>query len=277
MSIYAVGDVQGCFDELQQLLSYIKFDAQCDILWLTGDLVSRGPKSLEMLRFIKSLGVNAITVLGNHDLHLLAIAQGVRTTNDVGIKAILQAPDREELLNWLRQRPLMHHSTDLGYCLIHAGLPPQWDLEHALVYAGELEQVLRSETYGDFLLHMYGDHPSLWSDGLTGWDRLRFICNSFTRLRYCDKSGRMNLQPTGAPGTQPDKDMPWFQIPRRKSKDHRIIFGHWSTLGIRNQDGIFSLDSGCVWGGRLTALCLDGKDEIYYNVDCLGHCDPGEG
>lgn len=272
MAIYAIGDLQGCFDELQQLLKIIDFQADVDQLWLVGDLVNRGPKSLETLRFIKGLGDSAIAVLGNHDLHLLAVAHGVKKNRGETLDAVLAAKDRDELLHWLRHRPLLHHDAKVNYTLVHAGITPHWTLAQAQSYAKELENVLRGDDYIDFLNHMYGNEPACWSDGLTGWDRLRYICNSFTRLRYCNKDGVLNLQDNGPPGSQPETDMPWFDVPNRKNTDINIIFGHWATLGVHSAKGLCGLDSACVWGGKLTAVRLDSSPAKYYSVACQAAC-----
>ncbi len=264
MAIYAIGDVQGCFDELQTLLKQIGFEAGRDRLWFTGDLVNRGPKSLEVVRFVKNLAGDALTVLGNHDLHLLAVAEGQdRYRYNDTFDDVLNAPDSDELLDWLRHRPLLHHDPKLGYTLIHAGLPPQWDLAQAEACAAEVEAVLRGHRYGEYFEHMYGSQPELWSDDLTDWERLRFITNCFTRLRYCDKDGRLALEEKGAPGSQADGYLPWFTAPARRSAGLNIIFGHWSALGEHTAPGTYPLDTGCVWGGSLTALRLDGEARWY--------------
>ncbi len=277
MATYAIGDLQGCYDELCHLLDKISFDATQDCLWLAGDLVNRGPKSLETLRLIKSLDANVISVLGNHDLHLLACAEGVKQTRDSGMQAILNAEDRDDLLDWLRQRPLLHHDARLGYTLVHAGLPPQWDLALAQACANELEAVLRSERYHEFLRHMYGDEPARWSNTLTGWPRLRFISNAFTRLRYCDEKGNFDLQEKGTPGSQAASLLPWFDVPQRHNQDLKIIFGHWSTLALSKitTANVFPLDTGCVWGLRLTAMRIDAQTAEYHCVPCPAAATPG--
>jgi len=258
MSVYAIGDVQGCYDELMTLLDHIQFNDQHDQLWFAGDLVNRGPKNLQTVRFIKSLGKKAVTVLGNHDLHLLATAAGYRTPKKTDtFQDILDAEDADELLTWLRYRPLLHHDATLGYTLIHAGLVPQWDLDLALSCAREFETAIRTPHYNDFLKEMYGNEPAVWSDSLSGHERLRFIVNSLTRMRFCDEDGRMNFKEAGPPGSQPTPYLPWFSISKRASLDMKIICGHWSTLSYYAADGIFALDTGCVWGMGLTALKLD--------------------
>jgi bis(5'-nucleosyl)-tetraphosphatase (symmetrical) len=270
MTVYAIGDVQGCFEPLQRLLERIRFDPGPDRLWFTGDLVNRGPNSAQVLRFVKSLGASAITVLGNHDLHLLAIAAGInkRKSQDT-LDDILTATDRDELLDWLRDRPLLHHDANRGYALVHAGLLPSWDLTLALNLAREVETVLTTDDR-DFFQHMYGNEPNRWSEDLRGVERRRVIVNAFTRLRYCDVDGRMDLQQKGPLGTQPPELFPWFQIPGRRSYGQRIIFGHWSALGVYRGDNVFSLDSGCVWGRSLTALRLGTESSELIDVPCRG-------
>ncbi|MCU7892796.1 MAG: symmetrical bis(5'-nucleosyl)-tetraphosphatase [Candidatus Thiodiazotropha sp. (ex Ustalcina ferruginea)] len=260
MPIYAIGDVQGCYNELQRLLERIHFDPAKDKLWFAGDLVNRGPNSLKVLRFVKSLGSRAVTVLGNHDLHLLALSQGNRSHDKFGtLKDILQAPDRHELIDWLRHRPMMVHHKKKGYSMLHAGLPPQWDLNAAMACARELEETLRGPKFQKFCKVMYGDKPDLWRDDLSGMDRLRFITNCFTRLRYCTRDGRLSMQDKGSPDAQTNGSIPWFKSPRRLTKKDRILFGHWSTLGYRQTGNVCCLDSGCFWGGKLTALRLRKK------------------
>ena len=258
MALYAIGDVQGCFAELQRLLEKVRFDTAEDQVWFTGDLVNRGPDSLATLRFIKALGAAAVAVLGNHDLHLLAVAYGAsRTKHKDTFGDVLGASDRDELLDWLRRLPLCHRNG--RFTLVHAGLPPQWTVTEAEDRAQEAGAVLANDDCHEFLHHMYGDRPDRWSDDLSGWDRLRFIVNSLTRLRYCDVHGRLNFAEKGAPGSQPRGLLPWFDVPDRKSLGSEIIFGHWSTLGFRIVKGCYALDTGCLWGGELTALRLDGE------------------
>ena len=218
-------------------------------------MVNRGPDSLQVLRYLKALGKRAICVLGNHDLHLLALSEGnIKHDRDTGLHSILHAPDRDELLNWIRHRPLMYHSEKRGYSLIHAGLPPQWDIPTALRLAREVEAVLQGDGYHAFCHDMYGNKPDHWSDDLEGMDRLRFIVNCFTRLRYCDAKGRLALKEKGAPGSQHKSCIPWYKVPGRASADSRILFGHWSTLGYYNNHNVWALDSGCLWGNKLTAV-----------------------
>lgn len=270
MATYAIGDVQGCHDELLVLLDRIRFDQAADQLWFVGDLVNRGPRSLETLRTIRDLGNSAISVLGNHDLHLLAVAEGIsRTKHRDTFGDILAAPDRDELLHWLRQRPLLHHGGE--FYLIHAGLPPQWDMDQATRLAQEAETALRSRDYREMLWHMYGNEPNRWDDHLGDWERLRFITNSFTRLRYCTTDGRMEFKQKGRPSTQPAGLMPWFEVPGRRSAGARILFGHWSTLGFHVSQDAYCLDSGCLWGGELTALRIDGDLERTSVANLQGH------
>jgi len=271
MAIYAIGDLQGCYDQLRALLAKLDFQAGRDRLWLVGDLVNRGPKSLETLRFVKELGDTAVCVLGNHDLHLLAEHAGARQTRPgSSLRAVLHAPDREELIDWLRRLPLLHHDEALGYTMVHAGLAPQWDLTTATACAREVEQQLSGPDYQRLLHRMYGDSPDRWSDELTTWPRVRVIINALTRLRYCDAEGRMDMQPSGPPGSQPAGLTPWFQAPGRRNANLNIVFGHWSALGYYRAPGIIGLDSGCVWGGALTALRLDAKDAAPVSVSCEG-------
>ncbi|MBT2969022.1 MAG: bis(5'-nucleosyl)-tetraphosphatase (symmetrical) [gamma proteobacterium symbiont of Ctena orbiculata] len=270
MSIYAIGDVQGCYDELQRLLEAIRFDPSKDKLWFAGDLVNRGPKSLQVLRFVKSLGSRAVSVLGNHDLHLLALSQGNRSHNKYGsLKEIIEAPDSHELIEWLRHRPMMIHHRKRGYSLVHAGVAPQWDLDTAIACAHELEEVLRGPKFAKFCKVIYGDLPDLWSESLEGMERLRFITNCFTRLRYCTPDGRISLLDKGPPGTQTNGSIPWFEAPGRLTRGDRILFGHWSTLGYHQNANVCCLDSGCLWGGKLTALRLrKHKPPKPYQVAC---------
>ncbi len=270
MSTYAIGDIQGCYQELHALLNEINFDSSNDRLWFTGDLVNRGPQSLEALRFVKESCNKAIVTLGNHDLHLLAVA--CNHTNKLAkdtLDAVLDAPDRNQLLNWLRTRPLLHHDKELGFTLIHAGLSPQWDIQQAIDLAHEVENVLSANNFTIFFEHMYGDKPDRWSDDLTGWDRLRVIINVLTRMRYCDEQGSFALKEKGPPGTQVNPYQPWFTIPSRQTKKEKIIFGHWSTIHLGNiknfqKFNVYPLDTGCLWGGTLTALRLE--DETWFSV-----------
>ncbi|POZ50819.1 symmetrical bis(5'-nucleosyl)-tetraphosphatase [Methylovulum psychrotolerans] len=274
MAIYAIGDIQGCFDDLLRLLDVIAFDKKNDQLWFAGDLVNRGPKSLETLRFVKGLGDAAVTVLGNHDMHLLAASctQKIALKKDA-LTPVLEAPDAQELIDWLRNRPLFHHSN--GFCLIHAGLPPQWDLKKTQKMAQLAEATLRGPDYAMFLKQMYGNKPNMWSSNLKGMSRLRFIINCFTRMRYCDEAGRLDFANSGPLGSQPKGLMPWFQVPNRKSAGLRIICGHWSTLGYYEGDNCYAIDTGCLWGGQLTAIRL-GETVERFSIDCPGEKKPGK-
>jgi len=268
MATYAIGDIQGCYDALQRLLDKLRFDPSQDQLWFAGDLVNRGPDSLASLRFVKSLGNNAITVLGNHDLHLLAIAADHKTTKDPGLIEILAASDADELVDWLRKQPLLHYDAQLNFALVHAGIYPGWTLQQAIDYAEELHQMLASDNYLDFIHHMYGNKPRGWREELDGWDRLRFIVNSFTRMRYCDEDGKLNLKDKGPIGSQRAGSAPWFDMQQRKTKKARILFGHWSTAGRFNREDVYALDTGCIWGGDLTALQLDIEKPKYISIAC---------
>ncbi|MBA4381358.1 MAG: diadenosine tetraphosphatase [Sideroxydans sp.] len=265
MAIYAVGDIQGCYAELCLLLEKIEFDPGRDRLWLVGDLVNRGPGSLQVLRLVKSIGDRAITVLGNHDLHLLAVAEGVaKPSRSDTLDEILAAPDRDELLTWLRQQRLMHVEGDA--VMVHAGLLPQWSIKQASKLAREVESALRGDDYVKFLEHMYGNMPNLWDDELTGYKRLRVITNAFTRLRVCTPDGEMEYKFKGEVEKIPAGYVPWFEVPKRASQDVTVIFGHWSALGLKVLPKVIALDTGCLWGGTLTALRLE--DRQLFQVEC---------
>ena len=268
MAVYAIGDIQGCYDALRALLSTIAFEPARDQVWFTGDLVNRGPRSADVVRLIMDIP-DAVCVLGNHDLHLLAVAAGkaARKPGDT-LDDILDAPDREHLLRWLRLRPLLHHDAALGYTMVHAGLLPQWDLALAIRLADAAQTLIRDCANNNLFDSMYGDQPDRWDQALTGSDRLRVIINAFTRLRYCDANGRMLLKAKGAPGTQPPAFLPWFQVPVRRTLTTRVVFGHWSTLGLWNADQVIALDTGCLWGGKLTAVRLDGPAPVFTQVAC---------
>jgi bis(5'-nucleosyl)-tetraphosphatase (symmetrical) len=259
MAIFAVGDVQGCAAELESLLEKIAFSPARDRLWFVGDLVNRGPRSLDVLRLVRQLGDAAIVVLGNHDLHLLAIARGhaALRDDDAGLQAVLDAPDREQLLDWLQSRSMLHHDASLGVTMLHAALPPQWDVALARRCAAELEQALRGDRSGELFARMYGNQPDLWRDDLDGADRLRFITNALTRLRACDAEGRMLLKFKGPLDRIPAGAMPWFRAPGRRSAGARIVCGHWSALGYLDEGGVLAIDTGCVWGGTLAAQRID--------------------
>lgn len=269
MATYAIGDVQGCYEELQALLARLAFDPAQDRLWFVGDLVNRGPDSLEVLRFVRGLGENAVVVLGNHDLHLLCLAEGyAKKRDDDTLDELLAAPDAPQLLDWLRGRPLMH--VEHQYAMVHAGLLPVWNIEQAQALAREVERALRAANHREFLSRMYGSTPAAWREDLAGWDRLRVIVNAMTRLRYCNAAGEMELR---AKGTEaPPGYRPWFEM--RAPGELPIICGHWSALGLKLADRLAALDSGCVWGGSLTALRLE--DRNLFQVTCRAYQRPGE-
>jgi bis(5'-nucleosyl)-tetraphosphatase (symmetrical) len=269
MALYAIGDVQGCNDELGALLQVLKFSPDRDQLWFVGDLVNRGPDSLGVLRRIRALGDGATVTLGNHDLHLLAVAFGSgRVRSDDTLEQILAAPDRDSLLEWLAGRPLFHEDPQRNVCLLHAGLAPQWDLAQARRCAREVEEVLEHDPRGLFE-RLYGDQPDRWDDALEGEGRLRFIVNCFTRLRYVDLDGRLALRVKGSPKkSQTPSLIPWFEAPQARWRGPRVVFGHWSTLGFFDHDGVTGLDTGCVWGGTLTALRLDDPGATPVQVPC---------
>ena len=258
MATYAIGDVQGCLDPLLRLLEAVSFDAAADRLWFVGDLVNRGPRSLETLRFVRDLGSAAVTTLGNHDLHLLAAREGIRDerSNDT-LRPVFAAEDCDELLTWLRRQPLIHCDSKLGFVLVHAGIHPAWDLVQAKALAQEVETLLCGEQFRELLRHMYGNHPARWDPDLSGFERSRFVVNVFTRIRFCGPGGELDFEHSGPPGTQPPELLPWFAVPKRATQRERIIFGHWAALPHFHASNLFPLDSGCVWGRRLSALCLD--------------------
>jgi len=269
MALYAIGDVQGCDTELGALLEAIGFSADRDQAWFVGDLVNRGPASLKVLRRVRALGDAATVTLGNHDLHLLAVALGcARVRSDDTLEEVLAAPDRDILLEWLLQRPLLHEDKTLKLCMLHAGLPPEWDLRIAQDCARELERALRHNPEKLFK-QMYGDKPDRWNPALRGAERLRFIANCFTRLRYLDAHGRLVLREKLAP-TESQRPLliPWFEAENAAWRGTRIIFGHWSTLGFFRNDDVIGLDTGCVWGGSLTALRLDAPDALPVRIEC---------
>jgi bis(5'-nucleosyl)-tetraphosphatase (symmetrical) len=267
VATYAIGDVQGCFDELQGLLREVGF-GRSDRLWFVGDLVNRGPKSVEVLRFVRDLDHRAVTVLGNHDLHLVTQHEGFeRPRKDDTFRDVLEASDRRELVDWLRTRPMMHAAD--GYAVIHAGLLPQWSISKARKLAREVEDALRGRRYRQFLANMYGSKPDEWTDELKGWDRLRVIVNAMTRMRFCTPEGKMEFR---AKGTEPPAGYhAWFVL--RRSDKATLLCGHWSTLGLKLTNRLAALDTGCVWGGRLSALRLE--DRKLYAVPCRGYQDEG--
>ncbi|MCP4698505.1 MAG: symmetrical bis(5'-nucleosyl)-tetraphosphatase [Gammaproteobacteria bacterium] len=262
MSTYAIGDIQGCCSLLKKMLEHVHFDPAKDKLWLVGDLVNRGPMSLEVLRFVRELNDCTTVVLGNHDMQLLAAACGnlkhAKAKDTIG--PILEAPDRDGLTHWLRHRPLLHHDETLGYTMVHAGLPPQWDFAQAMQCARELEEILRGPGYMEYFQHhVFGKTPNLWSENLQGWERIRFISACFTRMRYVDRQGGLSMKKKYAPYAYTDDEYPWFMYPNRASQSMRILFGHWASLGFYSGNGVYGLDTGCLWGGSLTALRLEDK------------------
>ena len=268
MATYAIGDVQGCYDELRELLRGFSFKKATDRLWFVGDLVNRGPKSLEVLRFVRDLGERAVVVLGNHDLHLVAQHEGFERPHQGDTFAdVLAAPEAAELVGWLRTRPMMH--AEGAYAMVHAGLLPQWSIDTALALGKEVSLALAAPDYREFLANLYGSKPERWDDALTGWDRLRVIVNAMTRMRFCDRNGRMDLQ---GKGTEPRPGyLRWYDT--RRDDERAIVFGHWSQLGLVVKEKILGLDSGCVWGGALTALRLE--DRALYELRCRGYQSPG--
>lgn len=266
MTIYAIGDVQGCFTALEKLLAHIQFDTHKDKLWFTGDLVNRGPQSLAVLRFVKALGAAQVTILGNHDLSLLALAYGVRSAHhDDTLDEILNASDRDELITWLRHRPLLHK--EKGYVLVHAGLAPAWELDEACALAQEVEIALRSPHPDIFLQNMFGNQPDRWDTQLSGMARLRCITNYLTRMRFCHEDGRLDLDYKGGMADKPSDLIPWFNVKHRKNAKEKIIFGHWAALnGKTDIPHVYALDTGCVWGNCLTAMRLD--DAKRFTVKC---------
>ena len=257
MATYAIGDVQGCYQELRALTAQFKFDPAQDRLWFVGDLVNRGPQSLETLRWIRGLGDAAVAVLGNHDLYCIRLAMGAagqRKRSDT-LQALLEAPDGPLLVDWLRHRPLMH--VEKGFVLVHAGLLPAWTVPQAHSLAQEVTAILRGNNYGAFLEHLWGNTPKAWQEELTGWGRLRVIVNAMTRMRFCSVEGQLEFDAKGPPQKAPPGHVPWFALAGRKSRDHTVVFGHWSALGLYREPGLAALDTGCVWGGPLTAMRLE--------------------
>ena len=259
MATYAVGDIQGCLEPLQALLHHIDFNPKKDRLWVAGDLINRGPESLKTLRFLYHLRDSVQIVLGNHDLHLLAVAAGYRKSSSSDtLEAILQAPDRDCLLEWLRQQPLVHHDAKLGYTMVHAGIPPQWSIKKALKYSKEVEKVLRGKKITTFLANMYGNQPDHWNEKLKGYERWRLITNYFTRMRFCDSKGKIELNTKAGIHSAPPGFLPWYSHHNRKTYDDKIIFGHWAALeGNADHHNVFAIDTGCVWGGELTIMRLE--------------------
>jgi len=266
VATYAIGDVQGCYDELMSLVERIGFDPAVDRVWFTGDLVNRGPKSLEVLRYVKGLGDAAVTVLGNHDLSLIAAAAGHRRrskrTRRDGIDEVLEAADVTELVEWLRARPLAHRVGDR--LLVHAGVLPAWTADDLMARANEVETALRSDGWRELCANMYGDEPRAWRASLTGWERIRLTINSCTRMRFCSLDGTLDLEANGAVAAAPPSLTPWFRVSGRAAADANIFCGHWAMLGLHIQPNVFHLDSGCVWGGALTAMRVE--DQAVFQV-----------
>ena len=269
MAIYAIGDVQGCYSELNRLLEKISFDPAEDQLWFCGDLVNRGPESLQTLQFVKSLGDRAISVLGNHDLHLLALHHGVEKVRDSSsLQQVLDSPERDELMAWLQALPILHYDELHNALLVHAGIHPEWGLSKALKFASEVETTLRGKHAKRFLSKMYGNKPTIWSDELSGYQRLRLITNVFTRMRYFNAAGELDFDSTGSPRQNRRSGLtPWFQMTSVLGEDKRIFFGHWSTLPVGCYGRCFALDGGCVWGGHMVALRIDYEAEDWVFVD----------
>lgn len=264
MAIYVIGDVQGCFDELQALLCTINFNVQTDSLWFAGDLVNRGPKSLQVLRYVSRLP-NAMCVLGNHDLSLLALGYTHRKLTDHTLDEILSAPDFEKLLAWLKSQPLIHVHQE--YVIVHAGIPPQWTIQQAVSYAQEVESLLRGPNYKLLLENIFGDEPDDWCEDLIGWERYRFIVNALTRLRCCKLQGRLEFSYKAGKNAMPNNLVPWFKMSEDKRQGYKILFGHWAALrGVTEEENAIALDTDCSSGGRLTAMRLD--DGQIFSVPC---------
>lgn len=269
MATYAIGDVQGCLEPLQCLLKKINFNPAFDKLWLAGDVINRGPDSLATLRFLYKMRDSITLVLGNHDLHFIAVYYGLRKAgkNDT-LEQLLIAPDRADLVYWLRHQKLVHYDATLNFTMVHAGIPPQWSLDNALARSREIERVLQSDSPEFLLENMYGNIPARWSDDLQGADRLRVITNYFTRMRFCSAEGEVELQTKESADAAPIGFAPWFSLSGRKMCNDKIIFGHWAALeGRANTKNIYALDTGCVWGRELTALRLE--DEVFFSCNCL--------
>jgi bis(5'-nucleosyl)-tetraphosphatase (symmetrical) len=272
LPVFVIGDLQGCRGELDLLLDRIEAEAPRARLVFVGDLVNRGPDSLGCLRRIRAMADRAQIVLGNHDLHLLAVANGIRPRGRSDtLEALLAAPDLHDLLQWLRQQPLSLMAE--GHLIVHAGVLPQWTTEQTLALADEVSTVLRGSDWLDFLAQMYGNEPAQWHDDLQGDDRLRCIVNGLTRLRFCTAQGEMEFATKEGPEQPPPGYMPWFDVPERLTQETTIVFGHWSTLGLILRPNVIGLDTGCVWGGKLSALRL--SDRQLVQVDCPQHQQPG--
>ncbi len=268
MATYAIGDIQGCQGALDALLGEIGFSASRDRLWFVGDLVNRGPRSVDVLRFVKGLGEAAVTVLGNHDLHLVMLAEGYsRPHAEDTLAQVLEAPDRDELLAWLRRQPLFHSEDD--YAMVHAGLLPAWDVRRAIELSEEFGRALSGNDYRGVLAQLWGSEPARWRDDLRAAERFRVIVNAMTRMRFCTAEGVMEFHEKGPLESAPPGFMPWFRVPGRRSADHTVICGHWSALGFRQEGGLLALDSGCLWGGALTAVRLEDRRVYQYRCRAL--------
>ena len=267
MTTFVIGDLHGCLSPLERLLDKVHFEPGKDKLWFVGDLINRGPQSLETLRFVRSLGDDAICVLGNHDLHLLAVIHGIRATSAKDtLDEILAAHDLDQLTHWLRHLPLLHHDAELNFTMVHAGIHPKWDLDLAKTMALDVEKALRSSKYVEFLQRMYGNKPAKWSKKLGKHRRRRFAINAFTRMRFCTKKGELDFTLTCAPARAPKGLVPWYAVPNRKPIDGRILFGHWSSHPGFAVSNVVPLDRGAVWGGSLAALALE--TGVTTTVDC---------
>lgn len=274
MATYAIGDVQGCYPELQRLLDKLRFDPAQDHLWFCGDLVNRGGQSLETLRFIHALRERAVVTLGNHDLSLLAIAQrkpDAQARVNPELREVLFADDAPVLFEWLRSQKLLHHDEQLGWTMVHAGLAPGWTLRQAQRSAQEIERELTSPRHPRLLKNLFGNRPAAWSSRLQGIERMRASINTLTRMRYCDIHGRIDFEGKGIPGTQKPGMYPWFEVPGMRRRETRIVCGHWSALGRFAGLGVYAIDTGCVWGGQLTALRLDAEEPVYFTVNAEPH------
>ncbi|MFT5504544.1 MAG: bis(5'-nucleosyl)-tetraphosphatase (symmetrical) [Gammaproteobacteria bacterium] len=269
MSTYAIGDLQGCYSALRRLLDRIQFAPEDDKLWFCGDLVNRGPESLQCLQFIQSLGDSAVSVLGNHDLHLLALFHSGRVLKDTdSLYPLLKSEDCDSLMDWLQQMPLLHYDKKNRWVMSHAGIHPQWNLETALRLAGEVEAILQGAERNSFLSSMYGDLPDFWSEKLDGMERLRCITNVFTRMRFFHDDGRLNFEAKLDINAHKDQGLTaWFNNNLKLDPGLRIVFGHWSTLPVGQYGRAYALDAGCVWGGCMVALKIDHELE-WFNVNC---------
>ena len=270
MTTYAVGDIQGCYSSLQALLQEVNFSPSRDTLWAAGDVINRGPESLKTLRYLYKLGTSFKMVLGNHDLHFLAVASGQQSAKRKDtLDEVYDAKDVQTLVRWLQQQPLIHRDKELGYTMVHAGIPPQWSVKEALAYAEEVHKVLRGKHASDFFAAMYGNEPEIWSDNLKGTTRLRVITNYLTRMRFCNSEGRLELTTKTEADSAPQGYAPWFTYKHHKAKDKKILFGHWAALmGETGVDNFIALDTGCVWGGELTLFDLQRKEKISISCEC---------